>query len=226
MRIINNVLLFRVSIPNWTILFLLGLFLIIRPTPITKEPYYPTKIEPTYNFYYFMARHEGIIYKIYNDFGKKVLSPSKQSQTGFLTIGIGHKLTDAEIVTHCVKWGNVSVYIGSKLNFEEAKLILSHDIIQQLKIIERVIKVPLKSNEFDALASMAYNLGYNMFFNKTNGIPDFKKPTGLLKALNSQQKEQVYIEILKYTKSQGKVLPGLVKRRTAEAELFLRGKYE
>lgn len=78
--------------------------------------------------------------------------------------------------------------------------------------IERLCKVELTDNEFCALVSFCYNLGIGALAKST-----------LLKLLNTNaSREIVANEFLKWTKAGGVKLPGLVKRRKAEKELFLR----
>ena len=60
-------------------------------------------------------------------------------------------------------------------------------------------------NEFDAMVSFAYNLG---------SIDE-------LCAKGKRSKSQIANEMLKYVKAKGKVLPGLVKRRNMEKQLFV-----
>lgn len=76
--------------------------------------------------------------------------------------------------------------------------------------INKVVKVKLNQNQFDALVSFAYNLG--------NG--NLQQST-LLKKVNSNDFIGASNEFEKWNKSSGKVLSGLTKRRTAEKELFL-----
>lgn len=74
-------------------------------------------------------------------------------------------------------------------------------------------KFSLKQNEFDALVSMAYNIGVNGLFGSTlyknvlQGIKDKKIITESFQMWN---------------KAGGKVVPGLTRRRTEEAEMFLK----
>ncbi len=65
-------------------------------------------------------------------------------------------------------------------------------------------------NQFDALVSFCYNVG-----------PANLKSSTLLKKVNINPNDPtIKNEFLKWTKAGGKVLKGLVTRRTAEAELY------
>ena len=76
--------------------------------------------------------------------------------------------------------------------------------------VNKVVKVALNQNQFDALVSFAYNVGNGSLQNST-----------LLKKLNSGDYQGASNEFEKWNKAGGKVLNGLTKRRTAEKELFL-----
>ena len=78
--------------------------------------------------------------------------------------------------------------------------------------IKPLVKVPINDNELDALTSLVYNIG----------IGAFKKST-LLSLLNQgADRHLVADQFLRWNKAGGKVLPGLVKRRLAEHNLFLK----
>ena len=77
--------------------------------------------------------------------------------------------------------------------------------------INKVVKVPLNQNQFDALVSFAYNMG-NKNFNWST----------LLKKLNLSDYVGASSEFLRWNQANGKILNGLVLRRQKEKELFLR----
>lgn len=71
-------------------------------------------------------------------------------------------------------------------------------------------QIPINQNQFDALVSFAYNLGAGNL-----------KTSTLLKKVNINPKDAtIKDEFMKWTKAAGKVLPGLVARREAEAKLY------
>lgn len=118
---------------------------------------------------------------------------------GILTIGIGH--TSAA--------GAPEVKPGMTITANEAYEILDRDLDQYEKAVDRLVKVPLSQEQFDALVSFVYNVG----------VGAFQKST-LLKKLNAGQYGAVPGELMKWTKAGGKELPGLVRRRRAEAALW------
>lgn len=78
--------------------------------------------------------------------------------------------------------------------------------------INKVLKVEVTQNQFDALVSFAYNLGNGNLTSST-----------LLKKVNSKDFVGASNEFLKWNKSNGKVLKGLTTRREAEKALFMKG---
>ena len=74
-----------------------------------------------------------------------------------------------------------------------------------------LIKVQINQNQFDAMVSLAYNIGVGAFSNST-----------LLKRVNAKDFLGAANEFLKWDKSNGKPLSGLTRRRQREKELFLR----
>lgn len=77
--------------------------------------------------------------------------------------------------------------------------------------INKVVKVSLNQNQFDALVSFAYNVG-NKNFNWST----------LLKKLNLSDYEGCSQEFGRWNQANGKILNGLVARRQKERELFLK----
>ncbi len=75
--------------------------------------------------------------------------------------------------------------------------------------INKVVKVPLNQNQFDALVSFAYNIGNGNFNSST-----------LLRWLNQGNYKEASMQLLRWDKSKGIVLNGLTKRRKSEKALF------
>lgn len=74
------------------------------------------------------------------------------------------------------------------------------------------IDLKVNQNQFDALVSFAYNVGITNFNNST-----LKK-----KVIANPNDETIRDEFMKWVSSRGKQLPGLVKRREAEANLYFK----
>ena len=75
--------------------------------------------------------------------------------------------------------------------------------------VNRLVKVELTQGQFDCLTDFCYNAGINALANST-----------LLKLLNDGNYESAGLELAKWVRGGGKVLPGLVKRRNAEYKLW------
>jgi lysozyme len=75
--------------------------------------------------------------------------------------------------------------------------------------VTTLLRVPVKEHQFDALVSFAYNVG----------IGNLKSSTPLRK-LNAGDFDGAALKFHRWNRSTGKVLPGLVRRRAAEALRF------
>ena len=78
--------------------------------------------------------------------------------------------------------------------------------------INDLVEVPLQQHMFDALVSWVYNLGSGNLQSST-----------LLRVLNEGKYDEVPAQIRRWNKSNGQVLEGLVRRREAEAVMFMGG---
>lgn len=76
--------------------------------------------------------------------------------------------------------------------------------------VNSLVKSTLNQNQFDALVSFTYNLGATNLKNST-----------LLKKVNINPNDQaIRAEFLKWVNDNGKPQPGLITRRTREANLY------
>jgi GH24 family phage-related lysozyme (muramidase) len=92
---------------------------------------------------------------------------------------------------------------------QRATELLIKKVEQFAEAINALVHVPLNQNQFDALVSFVYNVGAGALQRST-----------LLKELNRGNYEKVPFELRKWVKAAGRTLPGLVKRREAEAALY------
>lgn len=119
---------------------------------------------------------------------------------GVLTIGVGHTSNA----------GPPKVTKGMTITAAESDAILSRDLATFERAVERSVKVPLSQNEFDALVSLAFNIGGGAFAKST-----------LVRKLNAGDKAGAAEAFLSWNKAGGKVLKGLVTRRQSERRQFL-----
>jgi len=103
------------------------------------------------------------------------------------------------------------VKLGQTITRAQAEMLLKLDLLRFEAAIARLVTVPLNQNQADALVSFAFNVG----------IGALEKST-LLKKLNDGDYNAVPSQLQRWNKAGGKVLPGLVRRRLAEGELFAR----
>jgi len=93
----------------------------------------------------------------------------------------------------------------------EATEYLMHEVEEKAHNVERMTKVALNDNEYAALVSFAYNVGWQALEKST-----------LMKLLNAgTPRSAVADQFLRWDKAGGKVLAGLTRRRQAERALFL-----
>ena len=101
------------------------------------------------------------------------------------------------------------VQMGDSCTEAQAYEWFRFDIARFEAVVNRVIKIPLKQNQFDALVSLVYNIGETNF---TKGTVDDK--------LNANQIEAALQTWLTYVYSGGRKITGLANRRIAEVKLF------
>ncbi len=112
-----------------------------------------------------------------------------------------------------IGWGDTGpdVHPGLSITGEEAEARFDHRLATEFEPgVVRLLDVPVTGNQFSALVSFAYN----------TGLPAFAGST-LLRKLNAGDFVGAANEFGRWTRSGGRVLPGLVARRAAERELFL-----
>ncbi len=120
-----------------------------------------------------------------------------QDSVGVWTIGYGH---------------TKGVYPGMQITEQQANAFLDEDIKTHAVGIFNFVTVQLNQNQFDALVSFHFNLG-----------PYILQGSNLLVFINNRNWQSAANEMMAYVNAGGEVLPGLVRRRKAESELFLSG---
>ncbi|MGL4999535.1 MAG: lysozyme [Cetobacterium sp.] len=111
-----------------------------------------------------------------------------------------------------VGYGTTSgVTEGMIITEEKAEDLLKKDLVRFETAVKTVVRVKLNQNQFDSLVSFSYNVGTGALQSST-----------LLKKLNQGDYKGASEEFQKWNRAGGKVLNGLIKRREAEKELFLK----
>lgn len=99
---------------------------------------------------------------------------------------------------------------GTVWTQEEADARFLDDLTKFGDGVDRLVRVPLTDNQFAALVSFAYNVGLGALAGST-----------LLRKLNAGDYQGAADQLPRWNKGGGRVLPGLVRRRARERELFL-----
>ena len=113
-----------------------------------------------------------------------------------------------------IGWGTTGpkVHEGMKISQEDADELLMSRLEDEFEPgVEELLEVKVSSNQFSALVSFAYNLGIAALTRST-----------LLKKLNAGDAPGAAEEFGKWIMAGGKPCNGLVRRRAAEKDLFLR----
>ncbi len=119
---------------------------------------------------------------------------------GVWTIGYGHTSMA----------GAPQVHAGLRITEADAHEILARDLDAFVRGVRDTVTVELSATQFSALVSFAFNVGLGGF-----------KRSSVLTAVNSGDFDAVPRRLNLWTKAGGRVLPGLVRRRSAEGALFM-----
>jgi lysozyme len=148
------------------------------------EPAAPIDVKtPAQSTYDLIARFEGFSASAYRD------------AKGW-SIGYGHYM------------GPVATQ--ATITQDEALQWLQNDVSLAAYQVAQNVSVPLTQNEFDALVSLAYNIGGGAFSSST-----------LVRLLNSGDRQGAAAQFPRWNQSQGVVLGALVDRRAQEQHVFL-----
>lgn len=136
-----------------------------------------------------ICNFEGLRLKAYDD------------GVGVWTIGFG-----------TTKYPNgIRVKKGDTCTLDQAKAYMQNDLKSFEQTVNNTVKVPLNQNQFDALVSLAYNIGSTAFKNST-----------LVRQLNEGNYKAAANQFNVWVNAGGKRMQGLVSRRAAERTLFLK----
>lgn len=94
-----------------------------------------------------------------------------------------------------------------------AEGLMRRDLTHAATVVSDDVRVPLNDEERAALTDFVYNVGEGNFEGST-----------LLRLLNAGQYEAAAAQFDRWTHAGGRVLAGLVRRRAAEREEFMKGR--
>jgi len=132
-----------------------------------------------------------------------------KDSAGLPTIGVGHLLTKSELSSGKIVLNGSSVQYSGGLTNQQVLDLLGQDVKPAELAVNNGVKVALNQNQFDALVSFTFNVGVGAFTDST-----------LLKVVNQQQYDAVPTQFLRWVRSGGQVVQGLVNRRQNEISLW------
>ena len=123
-----------------------------------------------------------------------------QDSVGIWTIGYGNIYYE----------NNVAVKKGDIITHNRA-IELFNLIVKRFEVdVDLLVTSNVNQNQFDAMVSLAYNIGIGNF-----------KSSSLLKMVNNgPSNTAIYLQFLRWNKAKGEVIPGLTRRRIAESNLY------
>jgi len=140
-----------------------------------------------------IKQSEGVRNTIYKD------------RAGLDTIGVGHLITKEEKIS--------GRFAGGRISDEEVDTLLLEDLDRTQRGVRNCVKQPVTQDQYDAMISMAFNIGTGGFCNST-----------LVKKINAGEYKEVPNQMMRWNKVRvGGILTesaGLTTRRRAEANLF------
>lgn len=140
-------------------------------------------------------------YKLIQGFEGLKLSAYKDS-AGIPTIGYGNITYE----------NGVKVKMGDKITQDRADKLFQYFADKFASQVSPLIKKTITQNQFNAMVSLAYNIGIGAFSKST-----------LLKKVNVNPNDPtIKDEFMKWKLAGGKVIQGLLNRRAKEAELYFK----
>jgi lysozyme len=136
--------------------------------------------------YDFLKQHEGFRPTAYH---------GKADRKGLYTIGWGH---------------TGGVQPGDTCTLERGQALLEADVASTAAELTKLLATPLRQNQFDALVSLAYNVGVHSLAGHE-----------LIALVNQGRYVEAASHFCAYDMAVGVVVPGLLTRREAERDHFL-----
>ena len=129
---------------------------------------------------------------------------------GTETVAYADKLAN-NLPTVCNGHTGPDVRVGDVWTKEQCDAILVKDATEHGQRLLACITVPLNQNQYNALASFAFNVGTGNACKST-----------LVKLLNQGQYAAACDQLLRWNREKKKIISGLDRRRRAERELCLK----
>lgn len=127
------------------------------------------------------------------------------------TVGFGSACPDEDLER----------YKKEGIPYDEANALFTAQLAKFEKAVNKFIDkhgLTLSQQQFDALVSFSYNLGSGILNNTSNTI--------VAAILNGAEENEIVFAFSIYCMAGGDFLPGLMRRRLAEANMYLNGEYD
>jgi len=118
-----------------------------------------------------------------------------QDVAGVWTVGYGHT--------------GPAILDGMTISEADAEALLRADLADAIACVNRAVRVEIAQSQFDALVDFCFNAGRGNFLQST-----------LLRKVNLRDFAGAAVQFELWVHAGGEVVPGLVRRRKAEAALF------
>jgi lysozyme len=118
-------------------------------------------------------------------------------------------LCPADVLT--IGYGSTGAHVkaGMTITKERGTALLRADLARFEAAVTKVIIVDVTQNQYDAMVSLAFNIGVAAFTGSS-----------VARRVNATDFKGAQASFALWNKGGGRVLPGLVRRRAAEAKLF------
>jgi GH24 family phage-related lysozyme (muramidase) len=107
-------------------------------------------------------------------------------------------------------WNGEPIPAGATITKEQAVKLFTRDASEFIAAIQKLVDVPLTARQLAAVFSLCYNIGWQGF-----------EESSVLKSINNRAgNDEIRTNLRKWSKAGGQALPGLLRRRNAEAMLW------
>ena len=107
-------------------------------------------------------------------------------------------------------WNGEPIPLGATITKEQAINLFTRDASEFIAAIQKLVDVPLTARQLAAVFSLCYNIGWQGF-----------ERSSVLKSINNGAgHDEIRANLRKWSKAGGQPLPGLLRRRNAEAMLW------
>ena len=139
--------------------------------------------------------------KLIQEFEGCRLIPYNDS-VGYATVGVGHLIGKRKVTAD-----DLAKYKG--FTDADALRLLKEDVSGFVKSLNTLLSSPVTQNQFDAMVSLAFNIG----------VGNFTK-SSVLRFTNAKEFDRAAEAFKSWNKAGGKVLTGLTNRRLKESQLY------